>query len=130
EAQRNMILDPPDSFKAGMIKQRDANAAALRGMIEDAPFVEHVRTLASNRDIAPADLWQRTLDVVRLAVQALLVSPESDRMLDAHVLPMIDELASRPFDLTGLSAPNLPEFDSGIHDVPVSPPANSVLVIL
>jgi monoamine oxidase len=130
EAQRNMILDPPDSFKAGMIKRRDANAAALRAMIEDASFVEHVRVLAANRDIAPSDLWQRTLDVVRLAVQALLVSPESDRVLDAHVLPMIDQLASRPFDLTGLSASKLPEFDRGFREVPASPPANSVLVIL
>ena len=33
-------------------------------------------------------------------------------MLDTHVLPLIDELASRPFDLTGLSAPKLPAFDA------------------
>ncbi len=130
EAQRDMIIDPPDAFKANMISRRKADAAALRQMFEDAQLVENVRVLATNRDIAPLDLWQKTLDVVRLAAQALLLSPESDAVLDSHVLPMIDVLASRPFDLTGLSAPNLPEFDRGFREIPASPPANSVLVIL
>jgi hypothetical protein len=130
EAQRHMVLDPPDEFRAGLIRRRDQNAAALRGMLEAAAFVERVRVLAANRDVVPPDLWGETIDVVRLAVQTLLVSPEAERVLDGHVLPMIEALASRPIDLTGVSAPNLPEFDRAIREVPAAPPANSVLVIL
>lgn len=130
QGYQHMILAPPDAVQADLIARRDRNAAQLRGMIEEAAFVEHVRVLSDNRDVAPSDLWQDTLDAVRLAVQVLLGSSESDRMLDTHVLPMIDALASRPLDLAGLSAPTLRELDRGIREVPVAPPANSVLVIL
>jgi hypothetical protein len=99
-------------------------------LIEAAPFLERARVLADNRDIVPPELWRDTTDVVRFAVQTLLASPEAEGVLDAHVLPMLQALASRPLDLTGASAPSLPEFDRAVHEVPVAPPASSVLVVL
>ena len=130
EAHRSMIIDPPDTFRAGLIRQRDQNARELKALIEATPFVEHIRVLADNRDIAPPELWRDTIDAVRFAVQTLLASPEAEGALDVHVLPMVQALASRPLDLTGVSAPNLPEFDRAVREVPVAPPADSVLVIL
>jgi hypothetical protein len=130
EAHRNMVLDPPDTFRAGLIQQRDQNARDLRGLIEASSFVDHVRVLADNRDIVPPELWRDTSDGVRFAVQTLLASREAEGVLDVHVLPMIQALASRPLDLTGVSAPALPEFDRAVREVPAAPPADSVLVIL
>jgi hypothetical protein len=130
EAHRHLILEPPDAFRAGLIRQRDQNARELRALIEAAPFVEHVRVLAVNRDIVPPELWQDTIDAVRFAVQTLLASPEAEGVRDAHVLPMLEALASRPLDLTGVSAPNLPDFDRAVREAPAPPRASSVLVIL
>jgi hypothetical protein len=130
EAHRHLILDPPDAFRAELIRRRDRNARELRALIEAAPFVEDVRVLADNRDIVPPELWRDTTDGVRFAVQALLASPEAEGVLDVHVLPMVQALASRPLDLTGVSAPNLPDFDRAIREVPAAPRADSVLVIL
>lgn len=130
EANKNMILDPPDTFTEGLIKRRDDEASELLGLVEAASLVDRVRVLVANRDVAPPDLWHDTLDAVRLAFQALLASPQSDHVLDAHVLPMIDALASKQFDLTGLAAPHLPEFDRGVHDVPETPAPTSALVVL
>jgi hypothetical protein len=130
EAHRHMLLEPADAFRGGIVARRAATAARLRAMVEAPNFVEHVRTLADNRDIAPPELYRDTIDTLSFAFQVLLASPESDRVLDAHVRPMIDALASRPIDLTGLAATVNADLDAAIRDVPAAPPANSVLVIL
>jgi monoamine oxidase len=130
EAHRHMLLEPAESFRAGLVARRDAEARELLALVESPPFVEHVRTLAANRDIAPVELYAETNDVSGFAFQALLASPQSEAALTRHVLPMIDALASRQLDLTGLAATTNPDLDRAIRDVPAAPAADSVLTVL
>ncbi|MGD2089610.1 MAG: hypothetical protein PVH61_25770 [Candidatus Aminicenantes bacterium] len=133
QAHRHMILDPPDSFRANLIGDRNRLAAELRQKVEDSTFVNHIRTLVNNRDIAPAQLWADAHDALRLAFMALLLSPEAEPVLVNHVMPLIEVLASRSFDLSGLSAPNHTSFDQAVRQVPTPPPISAIgsaLVIL
>ncbi len=153
EARRYMLLEPAESFQAGLVAGRARDAAELRALVEAPAFVEHVRALAENRDIAPvevyrdtidvvafafqallaspqSEVYRDTIDVVAFAFQALLASPQSEFVVDAHVLPMIAALAGRPLDLSGLAALHNPALDRAIRELPVPPPASSVLVIL
>lgn len=130
EATRHLVTDPIGFVERAIVLRRALRATDLRRLLEVASFREHAAVLVDNRDIAPSDLWQETYDVVRFAFQTLLGSPQADAVVDAHVLPMIDALASTPFDLTGLSTPHLPAFDAGLRQVPPFPQTESVLVTL
>ena len=126
EAHRNMILNPPDSLRANLVTERNQRATELRRRVEDSTFVEHIRTLANNQDIAPAQLWTDVHDVLRIAFMSLLLSPEAESILDNHVIPLIDRLASRSFELSGLSAPHYPSFEQALRQVPTPPRTSEI----
>lgn len=120
QAHQNMILNPPDAFHARFVRDRNQNAADLRERIESTNFVERIRTLVNNQDIAPSQLWTDAHDAMRMAISALLLSPEADAILDSHIIPLINQLASRSFDLSGLAAPHYPTFADAIRQVPAA----------
>jgi hypothetical protein len=91
---------------------------------------DHIRTLVANQDLAPVTLWQDTLTILTSAYQTLLISPQAPAVRDRHILPLIDELASRLLDLTDVAARQNARLDKAIRDVPAAPTTNSVLVIL
>lgn len=130
EAYRYLILEPPDQFRAGLVGRRNQEAADLRRLIEAPAFRDNVQTLVDNRDIVPGDLWADTYDITRHAYQVLLGSPEAEIILDNHVMPMLQLLASRPLDLTEISVPNRPDFDREVRQTPAPPQQWTVLVIL
>lgn len=130
EANQNMILNPPDVFRAGLIRDRNQLAGSLRQRIEDPKFVAHIGVLAQHKDIAPFGLLSDTHDALRLAYMTLLASPESDHILEQHVIPLINSIASRPMDMQGLAAPHLPEFEKELASIPAETRLNSALVIL
>ncbi|BBH71869.1 hypothetical protein ACTI_85540 [Actinoplanes sp. OR16] len=135
-ARTDLIENPVDPFLAGLLRDQAKTAQELRVMVEDPAFVGRVReivgTLATGdtRTLVPEQLWDDVQETLLRVFRALLSSPQADRVVDTHVLPMIQALASRPFDLTGLSAPNRPLFDQAVRSVPAAPPDGSVLVTL
>lgn len=130
QAYQDMMMNPPDSLRQNLVSNRNRRSATLMRLIENTTFVRHVRTLVNNRDIAPAELWTRTADTLRQAASVLLLSPQADAFIDRHVLPLINLLASRPFDTQGLRAPNYPAFQQAVINAPAAPSgSNSALVI-
>lgn len=129
-AYQDMMHNPPDSLRQNLVRNRDQHTAELMRFFEDSDFVEHIQTLVNNRDIAPAALWTDTADTLRQAATVLLVSPQADQFIDNHVIPLIDTLASRSFDIQGLSAPHHPHFERAVLNPPSAPSStNSALVI-
>jgi hypothetical protein len=136
QARLDLIENPVDPFMAGLLQRQAQYALDLRVLVERPEFVKHIRevvdtlTTENTRTLVPESLWRDIQDTLLLVFRALLNSPQADNTVNNHVKPMIEALASLQFDLTGLSAPNKPQFDQAIRQIPAAPPANSVLVIL
>ena len=130
EAREHLLVEPAEEFERRMGQRRDTESRDLLALVESPNFVRHVRTLAANADIVPAELFRNAIDQLLRAFRALLSSPQAGAAVDRHVRPMIDSLASRPLDLTGLSAPVTPGLDAAIRSAPPEPHATSALQIL
>ena len=135
-ARVNLIENPVDPVMAGLLRDQARYASELRALVENADFTTHVReivdtlTTENTRTLVPEHLWKDIQDTLLPVFRALLNSPEADTVTSNHVQPMIQALASIQFDLTGLTAPNKPDFDAAVRDVASAPPPSSVLVIL
>jgi hypothetical protein len=136
QARVDLIENPVDPFMAGLLQDQVRYAQELHGLVENRDFVSHIRQVVSTlttentRTLVPEYLWRDIQDTLLMVFRALLNSPQADNVVNNHVQPMMDALASLQFDLTGLSAPSKPQFDQAVRSIPAVPPANSVLVLL
>ena len=129
QAYQDMVVNPPDL--AATLADRDKTADTLLKLVEKATFVQHIRLLAQNPDIAPHTLMTEACDTLRQAFIALLISPKADHVIKKHVEPLLQMLASKPIDMSKVKTlKKNPNFDAEVRKTPVEPAANSALVTI
>ncbi len=124
EAYSDILLKPPNAPDV----EKEAND--LLKDLEDTGFESRINTLVSYKDVAGAKLWQETCEALKNAYITLLMSPKAEYVLENHVLPMINTVASRTFDTSGM--PNLKhaEFANAVKNAPSASNSFSVLNIM
>lgn len=124
EAYKDILLKPPNAPDV------EKAASDLLKDLEDPGFVSRIKTLVSYKDVAGAKLWQETCEDLKNAYITLLMSPKAEYVLENHILPMINTVASRTFDTSGM--PNLKhvEFANAVKNVPSTSNSLSVLNIM
>lgn len=124
EARLHILLKPPHAPDV------EKQATDLLKILEDPAFVKRVKVLVEYRDVAGDKLWTDTCEALRQAFIALLLSPKAEHVIDNHVIPMIDTIASRPFDTSGLSSPKHSDLANAIKNAPTPSGSDSVLNIM
>lgn len=117
EAEFAMITRPQSPENKSVFEWREEEARKLLKLIEDRTFVTDIKSLMKNPEIAPRYLIGYAYRIVRRAFVALLSSPLEQEVIDRHVNPLIDALASIDFDLSGLVADDK-DFEKGMTERP------------
>jgi hypothetical protein len=123
EAYELMMNNPPNY--PNLVSERNQIARDLMMLVEDSELERNIDILMKNLGVAPPELKLKTEDTLRQAATVLYLSPEAETFFERHVNPLIDMVASKPFDTEGLNAPEHPEFERAVKLPPLPPPSKT-----
>lgn len=121
QAYYNYLIKPPDA------PDIEGEANDLIKTLEDPGFEKRIKVLVEYKDVADSHLWLNTCETLKEAYITLLLTSKADDILEKHIIPMINTVGSKVFDINGM--PNLKhaKFKKAIINVPQPSNSNSVL---